>query len=686
MVNVASRSLSYFGLTLLVVALSYLPNQSHAHGRVSDGLVGVSIPSTPGLLTGGNRMVVDKAAAVRLGKALFWDGNVGSSGEACASCHFHAGADRRTHNQLSPGAIGRTFEVTGSGAIGGPNHTLVAADFPLYRFANPDDRTSAVIFSTDDVVGSAGVTQRTFDSIPPADSGSDVCTDVEDSIFHMGGVNIQQVTGRNAPSVINAAFNFRNFWDGRANNWFNGVSPWGARDPEGGVWVVKAGKPVRQALLLANASLASQAVGPALNEVEMSCAGRKFPELGKKLLDRRALESQIVDPEDSVLGETVHSSGNGLNVTYRELIQKAFNKRYWSAKTNTFGSENKDSQMEANFSLFFGLAIKLYEDTLISDQTRFDGGRDSNNVPIEYTDSEKRGLALFMDSHCANCHMGAVFTGAAHPQVYTSSASNVGVVNRSGFNEEADGVGVAISLFDVGFTITSVAPADYDQGLLADDPWGHPLSFTQQYLDTLSVPTQKMVDPVAILTCNLEVPFTNDFATSSLRTDPVSAKKCRKPGASKQVPTAQTVQTELQKPLQGRLSTLLSAAFKIPGLRNVELTGPYMHNGSMKSLEEVVEFYNRGGNHVGNPLHTETLIFPHAFNNQEKADLVAFLKTLTDDRVRWEKAPFEHPALRIVDGYGADGGERFIDLPAVGRNGRSTAQGPLKPFVEYLNP
>src|SRR5262249_16436181 len=41
-----------------------------------------------------------------LGKALFWDQQVGSDGQACASCHFHAGADNRSKNQLNPGFRG----------------------------------------------------------------------------------------------------------------------------------------------------------------------------------------------------------------------------------------------------------------------------------------------------------------------------------------------------------------------------------------------------------------------------------------------------------------------------------------------------------------------------------------------------------------------------------------------------
>src|SRR5690348_15254925 len=47
--------------------------------------------------------VVDPEAARVLGKALFFDEQVGSDGAACASCHFSAGADSRIQNQLSPG-------------------------------------------------------------------------------------------------------------------------------------------------------------------------------------------------------------------------------------------------------------------------------------------------------------------------------------------------------------------------------------------------------------------------------------------------------------------------------------------------------------------------------------------------------------------------------------------------------
>src|SRR5215212_7805865 len=56
--------------------------------------------------------VADKAAAIRLGKALFWDMQIGSDGAtACASCHFSAGADSRSKNQLSPGLLNRLVDA-----------------------------------------------------------------------------------------------------------------------------------------------------------------------------------------------------------------------------------------------------------------------------------------------------------------------------------------------------------------------------------------------------------------------------------------------------------------------------------------------------------------------------------------------------------------------------------------------
>jgi len=71
--------------------------------------------------------------------------------------------------------------------------------------------------------------------------------------------------------------------------------------------------------------------------------------------------------------------------------------------------------------------------------------------------------------------------------------------------------------------------------------------------------------------------------------------------------------------------------FKTPGLRNVAVTGPYMHDGRFTTLEQVVSFYNTPFMFVDDPINMDTaLLQPLGLTQQEKKDLVAFLKTLTD--------------------------------------------------------
>lgn len=67
-----------------------------------------------------------------------------------------------------------------------------------------------------------------------------------------------------------------------------------------------------------------------------------------------------------------------------------------------------------------------------------------------------------------------------------------------------------------------------------------------------------------------------------------------------------------------------AGSFKTPSLRDVGRTAPYMHDGSLKTLREVVEFYNRGG--VANPQLDEE-IYPLELTSQQKNDLIEFLKT-----------------------------------------------------------
>jgi hypothetical protein len=140
-------------------------------------------------------------------------------------------------------------------------------------------------------------------------------------------------------------------------------------------------------------------------------------------------------------------------------------------------------------------------------------------------------------------------------------------------------------------------------------------------------------------------------------------------------------------------------AFKTPSLRNVELTGPYFHTGGYATLEQVVDFYNRGGNvrrtnggdTSGRLPHSSNYdidVMPLGLRANEKAALVAFLKSLTDERVRYEKAPFDHPSLKVPHGAKGDNSavsavngkaiEEYLTVPAVGAAGLTT---PIVPFV-----
>src|SRR6185503_5340710 len=67
-------------------------------------------------------------------------------------------------------------------------------------------------------------------------------------------------------------------------------------------------------------------------------------------------------------------------------------------------------------------------------------------------------------------------------------------------------------------------------------------------------------------------------------------------------------------------------AFKTPTIRNVELTAPYMHDGSLATLRDVIDFYNRGG---GAQQPKSVLLRKLNLSEREKADLVAFLESLT---------------------------------------------------------
>ena len=75
--------------------------------------------------------------------------------------------------------------------------------------------------------------------------------------------------------------------------------------------------------------------------------------------------------------------------------------------------------------------------------------------------------------------------------------------------------------------------------------------------------------------------------------------------------------------------TGLGGRFRAPTLRNVAVTGPYMHDGRFETLDEVVDYYARGGSHAEGQ---SRLVAGFALSRAERCDLVAFLESLTDER------------------------------------------------------
>lgn len=118
------------------------------------------------------------------------------------------------------------------------------------------------------------------------------------------------------------------------------------------------------------------------------------------------------------------------------------------------------------------------------------------------------------------------------------------------------------------------------------------------------------------------------------------------------LPTVAAAYAELTNPTSRKMQHAVDGAFKIPGLRDVELTGPYMHSG-MATLAQVMKFYPRGGNFDA-PSKQVGFVFAQTdfrFSPQKRAKIIEYLRALTDDRVRCERAPFDHPSLVIPHGH-----------------------------------
>ncbi|MEN3354704.1 MAG: hypothetical protein V7640_2862, partial [Betaproteobacteria bacterium] len=167
----------------------------------------VTVPEPPNL----SDFIADKAAAIRLGKALFWDMQIGSDGAtACASCHFSAGADSRSKNQLSPGLLNRPNADKTFSAGTGANFHLTPEFFPLLQLLDETDRGSIVTRDSNDVVSSQGVFNGSFvDTAIIAGIPIESMQFLPDPDGFQAGnplLNVRRVEPRHTPSVINAVF------------------------------------------------------------------------------------------------------------------------------------------------------------------------------------------------------------------------------------------------------------------------------------------------------------------------------------------------------------------------------------------------------------------------------------------------------------------------------------------------
>lgn len=855
--------LRIFVLVVAIVALLGYYGHVRAQGGETIAGQGMVIPLRPlaplssvpiPTVFGMEGILADKTAAIQLGKALFWDMQAGSDDtQACASCHFNAGADSRVNNDVNPGQAGgdNTFQVGVPFNGGkGPDYHYSAGtpgagfggyhdgDFPFHKLANPDDRFSAAL-DVNDVSGSQGVFATKMGQILVGQVGSDgkiitstggggsiaglnggindgpgltfgpggtnnnrrtvsgpsrfsttagaaangggsrvaiigaanvtsveTGTSTPDPVFSYPDpadpsalINTRKTTGRNTPSAVDAVFNFRNFWDGRAQNVCNGANPFGARDKAAHLLAVGGdGKLGPAHVAMQNSALCSQSLGPILSSVEMSADGRDFRQVGKKLLNRKPLAKQMVDPTDSVLGAMSNAPSPGINTTYAALIQKAFNPEWWqfaldicvaadgsNSTVNPAQGEacpantNEYSLMEYNFSLFWGVAIQMYESTLVADQTPFDKfmeqqqtynlvgddhtqqftiqlkpgvqpytvsvislnplfdfsdqdlayafdygdgrvmgvGIDMGTIdyssgkltllfgmppassfpvkisysvgPTPLTTGQLRGLLLFQTKgRCVNCHGGPELSNAS-----------VGTVSSVGSSERMVMADMQVRVYDTGFYHIGVRPTAEDGGLAGADPVaGLPLS-------------------------------QSEFLRQRVCKD--SAEAIMIPGRpSDGISMA---------PLNCNDQIARGGDFKAPQLRNVALTAPYFHNGSQLTLEQVVEFYNRGGdfNTFGDEhQYMDSDIDVLGLTLQDKQDLVDFLRNgLTDQRTVQQAAPFDHPQLFTPNGHPPDPSgypvqkdpqhpgqavTQLMEIPATGQNGGK----PLPTFLENL--
>jgi len=175
-----------------------------------------------------------------------------------------------------------------------------------------------------------------------------------------------------------------------------------------------------------------------------------------------------------------------------------FKKRLWGSRETVDGY----SQMKNNFSLFFGLAIQMYESTLISDRAPFDEFMEGDH---DLTQAQMEGLLIFInrgpglsddpifdgsaEGNCVSCHRGAEFTAAAYSSIGGAGTGAPALVGTQATVQLTWDLRVSdeTAFFDVGFSNIGVRPTAEDLGR-GGMAYGFPLSFVRQRLLGLRSP------------------------------------------------------------------------------------------------------------------------------------------------------------------------------------------------------
>jgi cytochrome c peroxidase len=359
----------------------------------------------------------DSDAKAMLGKILFWEEQMGGDNTvACGTCH-------------RPGAGGSD-----------PRSSEAAAFLP-----GPDGELG----TADDVHGSLGVVR---------------C----DSTGTQIGATTQ-VTGRKAPTYLDAMFNLRLFWDGRAECTAPDCpTAFAFQDPDNpGTFPIRTG-----------AALENQAVGPPLSDVEMACEGASWSAIHDELAT--ALPLALAYDIPAAMAEFIGEHGN----SYPAMFAAAF------ADEQTSGPSDEINTRRIAF------AIATHERRLRSDQTPWDRWNEGDDDAL--TAEQLRGFELFMGkAQCELCHRLPMFAdGSFHfigfhkPEwdlgrsavnafgtpgaMRTPTLRNTGLREASGLLHRGAGVGSSmVDLVEL-----------YDVGGLVDDP------------DVTAVPIDATIEPL----------------------------------------------------------------------------------------------------------------------------------------------------------------------------------------------